>query len=118
MADPDDIPGRTVPTNTTGGESDALAQRPDPVPNGPQRATFPEVCKHRGCSEPAEPGSAYCSNPMHGPSGEFLTRPRDLFTRPDSDPDNEIAQLRRDVSRLEGKVDALLEALEVGDGDG
>jgi hypothetical protein len=34
-----------------------------------------------------------------------------------TDTDDEIAQLRRDVSRLEGKIDALLEALEVQDGD-
>lgn len=32
-------------------------------------------------------------------------------------PDDEIEQLRRDISRLEGKVDALLKALEVENGD-
>ena len=30
-----------------------------------------------------------------------------------ADTDDEIAQLRREISRLEGKVDALLQALEV-----
>jgi hypothetical protein len=33
------------------------------------------------------------------------------------DSDDEIEQLRRDISRLEGKVDALLNALEVKDVD-
>lgn len=33
------------------------------------------------------------------------------------DSDDEIEQLRRDISRLEGKVDALLAALEIEDDD-
>lgn len=118
MVDPDDIPGRTVPTNTTGDDSATLGGRPHPELGGPQQVAFRDLCKYSGCTEPPEPGSDYCSNPLHGPR-EFSTRPRDLFTRRNSNTstDGEIEQLRRDVNRLEGKVDALLTALEVDGGD-
>jgi hypothetical protein len=118
MVDPDDIPGRTAPTNTTGDDSAVLGGPPYPEPGDPQQVAFRDLCHHPGCTESPEPGSDYCSNPLHGPTREFSTRPRDLFTRRDSNSstDGEIEELRRDVNRLEGKVDALLTALEVDDG--
>jgi len=135
MADANDIPdlpndAAATQSRPVGGESETLAQRPDPAPGDPQRATFPTLCQHPRCTKPAEPGSAYCSNPLHTgsdshgidiepPDDPDPTRPggvTDLTSSHDNG-DDEIAQLRRDVHRLEGKIDALLAALEVDDGD-
>jgi hypothetical protein len=53
-----------------------------------------------------------------GHHGEDAESDRRLLTTPKSIGDgDDIEALRRDISRLEGKVDALLEALEVADGD-
>lgn len=82
-------------------------------------------CAYPGCSEPTELFADYC--PDHpgrlGATKEFDPTPARPFggtgltSENHADSTDEVEQLRRDVSRLEGKIDALLAALEVSDGD-
>ncbi|NWO45128.1 hypothetical protein GY964_26785, partial [Klebsiella pneumoniae] len=64
----------------------------------------PDTCANTFCTEDAETFRDYC--PRHGPGRTgFEPRPSSNST--------DIDALRRDVARLEGKVDALLAALDV-----
>jgi hypothetical protein len=54
------------------------------------------------------------ARPVVGPGRAF----EPPFRTTGDDSNGEIEQLRRDISRLEGKVDALLAALDIEDGDG
>ncbi|WP_435067714.1 hypothetical protein [Haloplanus sp. C73] len=126
MDDTGDLPGENW--SVSGGESDTLARRPDPEPRT-GGVSIPGECQYPGCTTPAEPGGEYCKNPTHTdygvpnlspPEERELTRPAgatDLIPNRQRESEDSVDALRRDVARLEGKVDALLEDLEVTDGD-
>jgi len=110
------------------GELSEVTGRPDPAPTFGS-ALVPGTCQYEGCAEPAQPRNEYCRNQSHTSPGGL-----DISTRPDPTPltgrdpqdavfggasadEIDLEELRRDISRLEGKIDALLTALEVKDGD-
>ena len=113
MADADNI------TFESDGDRDTYRQAKQNLGGGSSTSplSITGTCDKLFFDKPTAPGSDYCGR--HGATGGNIGQPdpQPFSVRPATGGEN--AKLRRDIARLEGKVDALLAALdvEVEDGD-